>query len=125
MFPIVVDFATSFAPLRETFDVTLGDVLRDASARLLVADAGAQIVGYLLGFDHRAFFANGRVSWVEEVAVDAQWRGRGVGRALMQDFEAWASSRGSKLVGLATRRASAFYRSLGYEESASYFRKLL
>ena len=31
----------------------------------------------------------------------------------------------AKLVALATRRAAEFYRSVGYEESATYFRKLL
>ena len=41
------------------------------------------------------------------------------------EFEKWASKRGSKLVGLATRRAAPFYKGLGYEESAVFFRKLL
>jgi len=34
-------------------------------------------------------------------------------------------TRGNRLVGLATRRAAALYKALGYEESAVYFRKLL
>jgi NAD(P)-dependent dehydrogenase (short-subunit alcohol dehydrogenase family) len=37
----------------------------------------------------------------------------------------YAASRGCKLAALATRRAAGFYRALGYEESATYFRKLL
>ena len=52
-------------------------------------------------------------------------RRKGVGEGLMNQFEQWAKTRGSKLVALATRRAAAFYLALGYEESASYFRKLL
>jgi hypothetical protein len=43
----------------------------------------------------------------------------------MREFEEWARSRGSRLVALATRRATDFYLSLGYEESATYVRKLL
>jgi hypothetical protein len=43
----------------------------------------------------------------------------------MQDFERWAAERGAKLVALATRRAAPFYQALGYQESATYFRKLL
>jgi len=43
----------------------------------------------------------------------------------MSAFEAWAKARGAKMVALATRRASSFYLELGYEESATYFRKLL
>ena len=42
----------------------------------------------------------------------------------MREFERRAAERGSRLVALATRRASAFYLGLGYEESATYFRKL-
>ena len=43
----------------------------------------------------------------------------------MAAFEAWAAGHGCALVALATRRAAPFYRALGYEESAAYFRKLL
>jgi GNAT superfamily N-acetyltransferase len=63
------------------------------------------------------------VSWVEEIMVQAEFRRHKVGQALMEHFEAWAKSRESKLVALATRRASAFYTALGYEDSAVYFRK--
>jgi hypothetical protein len=43
----------------------------------------------------------------------------------MSAFEEWASGQGCVLVALATRRAAPFYRALGYEESATYFRKVL
>ena len=43
----------------------------------------------------------------------------------MTRFEAWAAARGCRLVALATRRAAAFYGAIGYEESATYFRKIL
>jgi len=92
---------------------------------LLVAERSGTLVGYLLGFDHFTFFANGRVSWVEEVEVHSSFRRKGIGRALMAGFEEWAASRGSRFVALATRRAARFYAALGYEESATYFRKPL
>jgi hypothetical protein len=34
-----------------------------------VAVAGEERVGYLLGFAHLTFYANGPVGWVEEVLV--------------------------------------------------------
>lgn len=43
----------------------------------------------------------------------------------MSAFERWAAAEGCALVALATRRAAPFYRAIGYEESAVYFRKLL
>jgi GNAT superfamily N-acetyltransferase len=82
-------------------------------------------VGYLLGFRHLTFYANGPVGWVEEVAVRRQDRGLGVGRAMMDAFEDWARRQSCILVALATRRAAPFYLALGFEESAVYYRKLL
>ena len=57
--------------------------------------------------------------------VRSSRRNQGIGRSLMVAFEGWSAGRGAKLVALATRRAAAFYRAVGYEESATYFRKLL
>jgi ribosomal protein S18 acetylase RimI-like enzyme len=112
------------------FDAAFVQLLPRDDAVVLVAVESppaddSAIVGYLLGFDHLAFFANGRVSYVEEVAVREDRQGQKIGLALMRAFEAWAASRASVMVTVATRRAQAFYRATGYEESATFFRKLL
>jgi len=121
------DFAASFAVDERAFLQSYEALLHSADARLLVADAESDggVLGYLLGFDHPTFFANGRVAWVEELVVAEPRRRMGIGTLLMHAFEAWARTRGCRLVGLATRRASAFYTAIGYEESAVYFRKRL
>ena len=94
-------------------------------ACLLVAAAGGDCVGYVLGFRHLTFYANGPVGWVEEILVRPECRGRGLGRALMSAFEQWATEQDCTLVALATRRAAPFYRALGYKDSAAYLRKVL
>ena len=119
------ELAQSFAFWRASFDEHYPALLAAGHACLLVADAGADRVGYLLGFEHLTFYANGRVAWAEEVFVRGDLRGRGIGRDLMSAFEDWAQRRGCALVALATRRAVPFYRALGYQESAAYLRKLL
>jgi histone acetyltransferase (RNA polymerase elongator complex component) len=43
----------------------------------------------------------------------------------MAEAERWAQDYGAPYVSLASRRASDFYLSLGYEESATYFKKTL
>ena len=122
--------AQSFAFSRASFDAHYPALLAAGDACLLVAVAGADAAGddctgYLLGFEHLTFYANGHVAWVEEVFVRGDLRGRGIGRALMTEFERWARGRGCALVALATRRAAPFYHALGYEDSAAYLRKLL
>lgn len=125
LFELAEQFATSFRPQRETFDICLRAIEADPSSRLGVAEHEGQIVGYCLGFDHFSFFANGRVAWVEEIMVRAECRRQGIGAQLMAEFEEWARSRGAKLVALATRRAAAFYTALGYKQSATYLRKVI
>ena len=78
--------------------------------------------------DYRAFSLgkkNEMVAWLEEIMVLEEYRINGIGRRLMEEFEKWSISRGSKLIGLATRRAASFYKALEYEESAVVFRKLI
>jgi GNAT superfamily N-acetyltransferase len=122
---LAAELAQSFTFRRAGFDVSYPALLADEDARVLVAADDGDCVGYLLGFRHLTFFANGPVGWVEEVLVRDERRGRGIGRGLMSAFERWAAARGCTMVALATRRAAPFYLALGYEESAAYMRKVL
>ena len=118
---LAMSFEFSAASFRENYPA----LLAEDGACLLLAVSGSETIGYLLGFRHLTFYANGPVGWVEEVAVRDQDRGQGIGRVLMDAFEQWAAAEGCTLIALATRRAAPFYRALGYEESAAYFRKVL
>jgi GNAT superfamily N-acetyltransferase len=119
------ELAQSFTFSRASFDANYAALLAAGHACVLVAEADGDCLGYLLGFEHLTFYANGRVAWVEEVFVRAGLRGRGIGRALMSTFEDWARGRDCALAALATRRAAPFYHAIGYTESAAYLRKLL
>jgi GNAT superfamily N-acetyltransferase len=125
LFLLLEDFAVTFVPERSAFEVSLREILADEDANLSVAVVDGQVVGYCLGFDHYAFYTNGRTSFVEEIMVREDLRKHGVGRQLITCFEQWSISRGSKLVGLVTRRAAPFYQAIGYESSGTFFRRLL
>ena len=125
LFSLASEFATTFVPSRSAFETALRNIISLNEAYLAVAEVDGGVVGYCLGFDHYTFYADGRVSWIEEITVKDSVRRMGVGRALVDNFEHWSRKRGSKLVALATRRAAEFYIRLGYVESATYFRKLL
>jgi GNAT superfamily N-acetyltransferase len=122
---LAADLAQSFAFSADSFRQSYQSLLAADDVCLLVAVSEAEELGYLLGFRHLTFYANGPVGWVEEVAVRREDRGRGIGRAMMSAFEDWARQQNCTLVALATRRAAPFYRALGFEENAVYFRKLL
>ena len=122
---LAAELAQSFAFSPQRFRASYPALLADPGACLLLAADEHGALGYLLGFRHLTFYANGPVAWVEEIAVRRRDRGQGAGRALMSAFERWAAGQGCALVALATRRAAPFYRAAGYEESAAYFRKVL
>jgi GNAT superfamily N-acetyltransferase len=119
------ELAQSFELDRASFDASYPALVGDANACVLVAaDDGDHLLGYLLGFRHLTFYANGPVAWVEELLVRPERRQSGLGRALMTSFEDCAARNGCALVALATRRAKPFYLAIGYQESATYLRKL-
>jgi GNAT superfamily N-acetyltransferase len=125
LFSLAREFGMTFRPERAAFDVALPQLLRNDDAMLLAAVAGGRVHGYLLGFVHLTLFANGPVAWVEEAMVQSSYRRQGVGRALLEAFEHWARSRQAGYVAMATRRAPEFYHALGYEASATFYRKVL
>jgi GNAT superfamily N-acetyltransferase len=147
VWPLARALATSYVVERPAFNSSFASLLADPTALLLIAhhpatpstpsdpsgegsggagaEGGGEVVGYLLATSHPAFHANGLVAWVEEVMVAEPARGAGVGRQLMAAAEAWACRRGARYVALATRRAAPFYRALGYQDSAVYFKKPL
>jgi GNAT superfamily N-acetyltransferase len=119
--------AQSYAFDQASFDLTFPKLIdsADGDTALLVATDGGTCIGYLLGFRHLTFYANGPVASVEEIFVRADYRQRGVGRDLMAALERWATAAHCALVSLATRRAEPFYRALGYAPSAAYLRREL
>lgn len=90
-----------------------------------VAEHEGALTGYVAGYRHPTFYAAGETAWVDELLVDSNYRGRGVGQRLMAAFEQWASNHGCTLVGLATAGARGFYERLGYESKAGYYKKYL
>lgn len=117
--------ATSFEVNEIAFQHCFTELLSAPDAYLAIAEVDGEVIGYILGFDHYTFYANGRVAWVEEIIVRADHRRQGIGTSLMTSFEEWAIARGCKLIALATRRAAEFYTAIRYEASATYFRKKL
>jgi len=123
LFPLARDLATSFTVSENGFASSFASILATRTMCLGLATDSKSIIGYVLGGCHPCFYASGHVAWIEEIMVSPDFRKMGVGRLLMNYFEAWAAAADCRLVSLATRRADAFYLALGYKESATYFKK--
>jgi GNAT superfamily N-acetyltransferase len=124
LWPLVEKFAFSYRPERRTFGRSFTALVGRSDTLILVAVAKTSaIVGYLLGSYHGTFFANGSVAWIEELMVSESVRSRGVATKLMSSAEEWAKGVPTAYVAVASRRAGEFFRRIGYEESANYYRK--
>ncbi|MDH2385310.1 GNAT family acetyltransferase [Bradyrhizobium sp. CER78] len=86
------------------------------STVLVGRDDGAIVATAMVGHD-------GHRGWVYYVAVDPKSQGKGLGRTMMAAVEDWLRAAGVPKLQLLVRRenakASAFYQTLGYEESTS------
>jgi ribosomal protein S18 acetylase RimI-like enzyme len=124
VFILVQELATTFVPTKRKFVESLSRLCANDDALVLVAEeTGGELAGYLLGFRYDTFHADGLVTLVEELCVRPDARGSGVGRTLILEFEAWSRTSGGRLVAVATRRARAFYESIGFESRGNYLEK--
>jgi len=104
----------------EAVRATLGRVLGAPDHRVLVAESGGQVCGWLQAHSCEVLESGLRVE-VMGLVVSPMMRRRGVGRALMAGAEAWARglSAGCVVVRSNVRRTEshAFYPSIGYAPS--------
>jgi GNAT superfamily N-acetyltransferase len=77
---------------------------------LIVAEKDHKLIGYVFVIHHPAFYANGIISWVEELFVMEEYRAKNIGKCLMEEAEKLSKERGTKSIALATRRADEFYK---------------
>ena len=85
------------------------------SAAILAARDGGRVVAtVMVGYD-------GHRGWIYYLAVVADRRGTGLGRAMVAAAEAWLADQGARVIRLMVREeneaVTGFYRAAGYEES--------
>ncbi len=122
VFEMLSDLATSYRPDREAFDRSYSSLVSSAGADLLVAEDELGAVGYLLACDMPTLFANGPVTELLELYVKPLNRNMGVGRLLVNTSVDHTRDRGAAEVTVPTRRASEFYRAVGFELTAEFFK---
>lgn len=115
LFAIEADFACDEA--RQWRGLAL--MLVNPAACVMVAEADGAVVGMCTGQATISTAEGGPALLVEDVVVEAAWRGQGLGRRLLAALADWAGEQGiARLQLLADRNnqpALDFYRRLGWQ----------
>lgn len=125
LFLLVEQFATSYRPRRDAFDLHIPQLLSADHVDLIVGELAGEVVGYALAFSLLTLFANGTVVELQELMVAPEHRNKGIGRRLVQEILARAERKGATEVTVPTRRARDYYIGLGFEETATYLKRTL
>jgi len=103
-------------PLEKT-KKRLAYILSLPGTKFLVAEVDGIVVGYIHATDYDCSYSESLKSIIS-LAVDEEYRGQGIGRALVAAIEKWAYSTGASGVRLVTsnfrKDAHKFYESCGY-----------
>lgn len=102
----------------ESTKARLESILSRPADKIFVACDGGFVAGYLHAADYECTYAP-PLKNIMSFAIDASYRGKGVGRALLQAAESWARESGCEGVRVVSREsrgpAHAFYMHCGYE----------
>ncbi|OGQ98174.1 MAG: GNAT family N-acetyltransferase [Deltaproteobacteria bacterium RIFOXYD12_FULL_55_16] len=97
-------------------------MLENERGCVLVAEAEGRVVGMCTGQVTISTAEGGHALLIEDVIVSEQWRGKGVGRYLLESLEVWAREQGLKRLQLLADHnnisALDFYEALGWQATA-------
>lgn len=92
-------------------------LLCDKNHKLYVAEVSDKVVGYIHANNHDLLYTP-HLKNIMGIAVSSNFRGKGIGKMLLNEVENWARDTGAwgiRLVSGATRMGShAFYTACGY-----------
>ncbi|MCK6078821.1 GNAT family N-acetyltransferase [Paenibacillus silvae] len=119
-------YPTTYAEMQERYK----HIEADANYTTLVAEIRGRVVG-LIGMQTSYLYEkNGRHCRIMVLVIHEHYRGRGIGRQLLQAAEHWAAEHQVDSISLnssnsaAREAAHAFYKEMGYTAGSTGFSKL-
>lgn len=113
---------------RDEFLIAYDNVLRRRDQEtnvLFVAEDDGEVRGYSLMTVSRLLHAPGLTAHLQEIVVDSEARGHGVGDRLMQANEHYCMGRGVRQLSASTARMGSFYNHRSFEAVGQHYRKIL
>ncbi len=114
LFAIEVDFQFDADKTRRA----LQQLITEERASVLVARAADQVIGMCTAQLVISTAEGAYSAWVEDLVVDSQYRGKGVGKQLLQAIAEWAKGQGATrlqlLADMENRPALEFYQRAGW-----------
>lgn len=109
------------------------DTFKNSEDQLLVAETDNKVVGVIAFGCYDQFRLQGCCCHIDTLVIDAPYRGKGVGKKLMAQAEAYAHKRGATEIETTSANhriidgTHAFYKALGYKNhidiDCAYFAK--
>ena len=116
LFSIEADFAVDARRQQRGLTLMLDGCRKHRCVK--VAETGERVVGMATAQMLVSTAEGGMVALIEDMVVDNHFRGRGIGRLLMTDIEAWSRERGATRLQLLADRtnfqALDFYDRMGW-----------
>jgi GNAT superfamily N-acetyltransferase len=117
LFAIETDFSFDSGRQRRGLSRMIGGCMKHKTIK--VAETQGRVVGMASAQTVISTAEGGLAALVEDVVVDADFRGRGIGRRLVESLHGWAENLGvtrfQALVDTENRPALAFYRKNGWQ----------
>lgn len=114
LFAVEVDFTPHFPTQARGLEL----LLHSDKAEIFVAEIEGQVIGMSTVQIHISTAKGSEVGIVEDVIVDVDYRGKGIGASLLRHLESWAIDRGLGRLQLQADRdnhpALGFYRRQGW-----------
>jgi ribosomal protein S18 acetylase RimI-like enzyme len=125
VFSLLKQLAESYAPDRNAFDETFAFLVADEHASLLLVaeDPAGLVLGYALTTISPLLYTNGRSAQLQELVVDNDHRGTGIGTDLIEAIEGICRDRQVKQLTVPSRRSADFYERLGYRSTADFLKR--
>ena len=129
VFGLLAQLGERYTPDRPVFDEAFAEAIKQADDHILyVAEHNGVVVGYALATIARLFYTNGDSAQLQELVVEENARGAGIGTQLVTAIETECQARGVRQIGRAVQQAviggAAIYERLDYRSTADFLKKI-